>query len=81
MSLASDQTEAALKQNINLKIEVQQCGMKLKKPAPELERELQCVGGSKESERECELAADAALKELRRGDDLLQRVGWAARGT
>ncbi|KAG6866142.1 hypothetical protein C0991_008095 [Blastosporella zonata] len=73
--LAPDQMDAALKQNINLKIEVQQRGMemkKLKKLVLELERELdrlQRAGGSKNRERELEEKLeerDRELKELRR---------------
>ncbi|KAG5634459.1 hypothetical protein H0H81_001876 [Sphagnurus paluster] len=74
--LAPDQMEAALKQNISLKIEVQQRGMemkKLKKLVLELERELdrlQRAGGSR-SNRERELEEkleerDREIKELRR---------------
>ncbi|KAG6810609.1 hypothetical protein H0H92_011161 [Tricholoma furcatifolium] len=67
--------DAVLKQNINLKIEVQQRGMelkKLKKLVLELERELDRqtkVGGSKNRERELEEKLeerDRELKELRR---------------
>lgn len=73
--LAPDQMDAVLKQNINLKIEVQQRGMemkKLKKLVIELERELdrlQRAGGSKNRERELEEKLeerDRELKELRR---------------
>ncbi|KAG6896548.1 hypothetical protein C0992_007544 [Termitomyces sp. T32_za158] len=73
--LAPDQMDAVLKQNINLKIEVQQRGMemkKLKKLVIELERELdrlQRLGGSKNRERELEEKLeekDRELKELRR---------------
>ncbi|KAG6844391.1 hypothetical protein H0H87_007203 [Tephrocybe sp. NHM501043] len=73
--LAPDQMDAVLKQNINLKIEVQQRGMemkKLKKLVLELERELdrlQRAGGSKNRERELEEKLeerDRELKELRR---------------
>ncbi|KAG5716254.1 Anucleate primary sterigmata protein B [Termitomyces sp. T112] len=73
--LAPDQMDAVLKQNINLKIEVQQRGMemkKLKKLVLELERELdrlQRVGGSKNRERELEEKLeerDREVKELRR---------------
>lgn len=58
--LAPDQVEAALKQNINLKIEVQQRGMELKKVRKlvlELENELQRVqrGDAARSSREREL--------------------------
>jgi chromosome segregation ATPase len=60
--LAPDQVEAALKQNINLKIEVQQRGMELKKVRKlvlELENELQRVqrGDAARSSRERELEA------------------------
>ncbi|KAG6877189.1 hypothetical protein C0993_009506 [Termitomyces sp. T159_Od127] len=73
--LAPDQMDAVLKQNINLKIEVQQRGMemkKLKKLVIELERELdrlQRAGGSKNRERELEEKLeerDRELSELRR---------------
>ncbi|KAG6819546.1 hypothetical protein H0H93_010792 [Arthromyces matolae] len=74
--LAPDQMEAVLKQNINLKIEVQQRGVelkKLKKLVLELERELdrfQRGGGSKTRERELEEKLeerDRELNEWRRG--------------
>ncbi|EGN96476.1 hypothetical protein SERLA73DRAFT_170829 [Serpula lacrymans var. lacrymans S7.3] len=75
--LAPDQIDAALKQNINLKIEVQQRGMemkKLKKLVLELERELERsqrgAGGSRERERELEeklQERERELRELRRG--------------
>jgi chromosome segregation ATPase len=60
--LAPDQVEAALKQNINLKIEVQQRGMELKKVRKlvlELENELQRVqrGDAARSSRERDLEA------------------------
>ncbi|KAI0251055.1 microtubule associated-domain-containing protein [Lactifluus subvellereus] len=60
--LAPDQVEAALKQNINLKIEVQQRGMELKKVRKlvlELENELQRIqrGDATRSSRERELEA------------------------
>lgn len=60
--LAPDQVEAALKQNINLKIEVQQRGMELKKVRKlvlELENELQRIqrGDAARSSRERELEA------------------------
>ncbi|GLB41147.1 putative centrosomin N-terminal motif 1 [Lyophyllum shimeji] len=74
--LAPDQIDAALKQNINLKIEVQQRGMemkKLKKLVLELERELDRLqragGGSRNRERELEEKLEERereLKELRR---------------
>ncbi|KAG6901196.1 hypothetical protein C0995_015479 [Termitomyces sp. Mi166 len=73
--LAPDQMDAVLKQNINLKIEVQQRGMemkKLKKLVLELERELerlQRAGGSKNRERELEEKLeerDRELNDLRR---------------
>jgi chromosome segregation ATPase len=60
--LAPDQVEAALKQNINLKIEVQQRGMELKKVRKlvlELENELQRIqrGDAARTSRERELEA------------------------
>ncbi|KAG5645975.1 hypothetical protein DXG03_004767 [Asterophora parasitica] len=74
--LAPDQMEAALKQNISLKIEVQQRGMelkKLKKLVMDLERELDRLqragGGSRSRERELEEKLEGRereLKELRR---------------
>ncbi|KAI0052262.1 hypothetical protein FA95DRAFT_1533022 [Auriscalpium vulgare] len=73
--LAPDQVESALKQNINLKIEVQQRGMdlkKLRKLVLELERELeQSQKGAGRSARERELEAllqerDREIRELRR---------------
>ncbi|KAI0295796.1 hypothetical protein BC826DRAFT_1104178 [Russula brevipes] len=74
--LAPDQVEAALKQNINLKIEVQQRGMELKKVRKlvlELENELQRVqrGDAARSSRERELEAllerrDHETRDLRR---------------
>ena len=74
--LAPDQVEAALKQNINLKIEVQQRGMELKKVRKlvlELENELQRVqrGDAARSSRECELEVllekrEQDIRELRR---------------
>ncbi|RDB26693.1 Anucleate primary sterigmata protein B [Hypsizygus marmoreus] len=74
--LAPDQIDAALKQNINLKIEVQQRGMemkKLKKLVLELERELDRLqrgaGGSRNRERELEEKLeerDREIRELRR---------------
>jgi predicted nucleic acid-binding Zn-ribbon protein len=82
--LAPDQIDAALKQNINLKIEVQQRGMemkKLKKLVLSLEHELERLqrgaGGSRGRERELEEKLDEReweLQELRRrrsghGDD------------
>lgn len=72
--LAPDQIDAALKQNINLKIEVQQRGMelkKLKKLVIELERELErlqqrgAAGGSKSRERELEERLEERERELR----------------
>ena len=79
-SLAPDQTEAALKQNINLKIEVQQRGMemkKLKKLVLELERELQRAGGSKDRERELEEKLEERDRELR---ELRARLRNGGRG-
>jgi chromosome segregation ATPase len=74
--LAPDQVEAALKQNINLKIEVQQRGMELKKVRKlvlELENELQRVqrGDAARSSRERELEGlletrEHEIRELRR---------------
>jgi len=74
--LAPDQVEAALKQNINLKIEVQQRGMELKKVRKlvlELENELQRIqrGDAARSSRERELEAllekrEHEIRELRR---------------
>lgn len=74
--LAPDQVEAALKQNINLKIEVQQRGMELKKVRKlvlELENELQRVqrGDAARTSRERELEAllekrEHETRELRR---------------
>ncbi len=71
--LAPDQVEAALKQNINLKIEVQQRGMELKKVRKlvlELENELQRLqrGDVARSSRERELEAllEKREQELRR---------------
>ncbi|KAF7297265.1 Rpa49 subunit specific to nuclear RNA polymerase I [Mycena indigotica] len=78
--LAPDQIDAALKQNISLKIEVQQRGMelkKLKKLVLELERELERLQkagsnrGSSNRERERELEEkleerERELRELRR---------------
>ena len=79
-TLAPDQTEAALKQNINLKIEVQQRGMemkKLKKLVLELERELHRAGGSKERERELEEKLEERDRELR---ELRARLRNGGRG-
>ncbi|KAA1475865.1 hypothetical protein DENSPDRAFT_842743 [Dentipellis sp. KUC8613] len=74
--LAPDQVDAALKQNINLKIEVQQRGMELKKLRKlvlELEKELERSqkGGSSSRSRERELEAlleerEREIRELRR---------------
>lgn len=73
--LAPDQMDAALKQNINLKIEVQSRGMeikRLKKLLLELERELERLQrgvGSRGRERELEEKLeerDRELRELRR---------------
>ncbi|KAJ7471324.1 hypothetical protein B0H11DRAFT_2283347 [Mycena galericulata] len=79
--LAPDQIDAALKQNISLKIEVQQRGMelkKLKKLVLELERELERLqraganthrSGTRDRERELEEKLeerDRELRELRR---------------
>jgi chromosome segregation ATPase len=74
--LAPDQVEAALKQNINLKIEVQQRGMELKKVRKlvlELENELQRLqrGDATRSSRERELEIllekrEQEIRELRR---------------
>ena len=74
--LAPDQVEAALKQNINLKIEVQQRGMELKKVRKlvlELENELQRIqrGDAARSSRERELEVllekrEQDIRELRR---------------
>ena len=69
--LAPDQIDAALKQNINLKIEVQQRGMelkKLKKLVLELQRELdhlQRAGGAQSRERELEEKLEERERELR----------------
>ena len=74
--LAPDQVEAALKQNINLKIEVQQRGMELKKVRKlvlELENELQRIqrGDAARSSRERELEVllerrEHEIRDLRR---------------
>lgn len=74
--LAPEHVEAAFKQNINLKIEVQSRGVELKKYKKlllELEKELQNaqkgVGGSKARERELEDALaerEREMRELRR---------------
>ncbi|KAG2005756.1 hypothetical protein CC2G_002136 [Coprinopsis cinerea AmutBmut pab1-1] len=74
--LAPDQMEATLKQNINLKVEVQQRGLeikKLKKLLLQLERELERLqgkgGGSSSRERELEQRLEEKeleLEELRR---------------
>ncbi|KAF8265287.1 hypothetical protein EI94DRAFT_1736213 [Lactarius quietus] len=64
--LAPDQVEAALKQNINLKIEVQQRGMELKKVRKlvlELENELQRL---QRGDRELEALLEKRERELRR---------------
>ncbi|KAF8891382.1 hypothetical protein BD779DRAFT_1514947 [Infundibulicybe gibba] len=70
--LAPDQIDAALKQNISLKIEVQQRGMemkKLKKLLLELERELERqqkgAGGSRSRERELEEKLEEREREIR----------------
>ncbi|OBZ75317.1 Anucleate primary sterigmata protein B [Grifola frondosa] len=70
--LAPDQIDAALKQNINLKIEVQQRGMemkKLKKLVLELERELERLqrgsGGTQSRARELEEKLEERERELR----------------
>ncbi|CAK5262180.1 unnamed protein product [Mycena citricolor] len=69
--LAPDQIDAALKQNISLKIEVQQRGMelkKLKKLVLELERELQRAGPKTRNhhrERELEDKLEERERELR----------------
>ncbi|CAL1703091.1 unnamed protein product [Somion occarium] len=70
--LAPDQIDAALKQNINLKIEVQQRGMdikKLKKLVLELERELERShrgqGGSQARARELEEKLEEREREIR----------------
>ncbi|PCH38489.1 hypothetical protein WOLCODRAFT_115591 [Wolfiporia cocos MD-104 SS10] len=86
--LAPDQIDAALKQNINLKIEVQQRGMemkKLKKLVLELERELERLqrgsGGTHAQVRELEEKLgerEGEIRELRRrravnpGDDVVR---------
>ncbi|KAH8827898.1 hypothetical protein DL96DRAFT_1124588 [Flagelloscypha sp. PMI_526] len=85
--LAPDHIDAALKQNINLKIEVQQRGVelkKLKKLVLELEKELgrNGGGGSRERERELEHRLEerereiaellARLRSIRDGDDDVQ---------
>lgn len=74
--LAPEHVEAAFKQNINLKIEVQSRGVELKKCKKlllELEKELQSaqkgVGGSRARERELEEALadrEREIRELRR---------------
>ena len=72
-----------MKQNINLKIEVQQRGMemkKLKKLVLELERELQRAGGSKERERELEEKLDERDRELRELRARLRNGGRADGG-
>lgn len=79
-SLAPEQTEAALKQNINLKIEVQQRGMemkKLKKLVLELERELQRAGGTKDHQRELEEKLEEREREL---SELRARLRNGGRG-
>jgi chromosome segregation ATPase len=71
--LAPDQIDAALKQNISLKIEVQQRGMemkRLKKLVLELEKELQRGAGAKSRGREQDLEEkleerERELRELR----------------
>ncbi|KAL4245899.1 hypothetical protein ABKN59_009564 [Abortiporus biennis] len=70
--LAPDQIDAALKQNINLKIEVQQRGMELKKMKKlimELQRELEKLqrgsGGSDARARELEEKLEERERELR----------------
>ncbi|KII89526.1 hypothetical protein PLICRDRAFT_160873 [Plicaturopsis crispa FD-325 SS-3] len=71
--LAPDQIDAALKQNINLKIEVQQRGMelkKLKKLVLELQQELERLqraggGASRSRERELEEKLEERERELR----------------
>ena len=69
--LAPDQIDAALKQNINLKIEVQQRGMelkKLKKLVLELQRELdhlQRSGGAQSRARELEEKLEERERDLR----------------
>ena len=71
--LAPDQIDAALKQNINLKIEVQQRGMemkKLKKLVLELEKELERGAGSRAREQELENALEERERDLR---DLTRR--------
>ena len=77
--LAPDQIDAALKQNINLKIEVQQRGMelkKLKKLVLELQRELDHLqrgsGGASGRARELEEKLEERERELR---DLRRRRG------
>ncbi|KAG6331744.1 hypothetical protein ID866_7347 [Astraeus odoratus] len=86
--LAPDQVDAALKQNVSLKVEVQQRGLelkKLKRLVLELERELERTqrerervtssarGGERERELEARLAErEREIRELRRG-----RVGAA----
>ncbi|KAI0321295.1 hypothetical protein OF83DRAFT_1051431 [Amylostereum chailletii] len=75
--LAPDQVEAALKQNINLKIEVQQRGMELKRQRKlilELQKELERTqqagnngGGASRAELEAMLSArDQEIRELKR---------------
>jgi chromosome segregation ATPase len=70
-ALAPDQIEAALKQNIHLKVEVQQRGMELKKLRKlvlELERELE-AGARRGRERELEALLaerEREIRELRR---------------
>ncbi|KAI0684015.1 hypothetical protein BC835DRAFT_1294342 [Cytidiella melzeri] len=66
--LAPDQIDAALKQNINLKIEVQQRGMevkKLKKLVLELERELERLQRGSGRARELEEKLDEREREIR----------------
>ncbi|KAF6764543.1 hypothetical protein DFP72DRAFT_1040299 [Ephemerocybe angulata] len=84
--MAPDQMDAALKQNINLKIEVQQRGMeikKLKKLVLSLEHELERVqrgaaasAGASEREKELEQRLEEKERELR---DLRATEGGAGR--
>ncbi|KAH7883401.1 hypothetical protein F5I97DRAFT_1930960 [Phlebopus sp. FC_14] len=77
--LAPDQVDAALKQNVSLKVEVQQRGLelkKLKRLVLELERELERsqrergMSGSRDRERDLEaklMEREQELRQLRRG--------------
>ncbi|TDL18934.1 hypothetical protein BD410DRAFT_792731 [Rickenella mellea] len=77
--LAPDQIDAALRQNINLKIEVQQRGLEMKrykKLVLELERELERLQKARSRERELEEKLEERERELRE----LRRRGGAGPG-